>query len=576
MQIDRVKFRALLGAALIYGTLVTPKFAMADAYPVPGSADPSRALESFQLPMKKQEGIEAPTPPRQAVAEAPPGMENLKFVLNDLSVLDMQAYKPEDLLPIYSEYLGKEISVATVFKIMAAVQQKYLDDGYALTKVVIPNQNIQEGHVQLGVIEGHVGEVEIEGDVRPSAVLADAARQIKEMRPLNVKKLERIMLVTNDLPDLNVSAILAKTQNPEEHPPGTVRLVIKKNPEREERGSIEVNDHGSVFTGPLQTQATMRAFHIGPNYSELQAGGLVSMPVQEQRSAFANYNIPILGVSGTKASFSVSHSATEPGSSLSVLDIKGSSSSVGAEISYPIIRERDKTLKVDAGVEFKNARTKILGEELYDDRVRVVKAGVNYNFTDTWAGYTMMDMHAYKGFNILGARESGSENLSREDGRSDFHKFQFVIGRIQALPANFEVYAVANGQYTRDPLLSSEEFGFGGGQLGRGYDPSEITGDKGVSASLELRYRKVVEIAKKPVEVQPYAFYDVGKVWNIDPDAKDKVSAMSAGAGLRLNINSEWDADLNFAVPLTRSADNEPKYQNDVGSRVLFSLTKRF
>ena len=234
------------------------------------------------------------------------------------------------------------------------------------------------------------------------------------------------------------------------------------------------------------------------------------------------------------------------------------------------------TLRVDAGIEWKNARTDILAEELYDDRLRILKAGLNFNATDSWAGYSVLDVHYSQGLNLFGVREAGSINLSREDGRPDFKKFEMLAGRIQALPWNLELYAIVSGQYSFDPLLSSEEFGFGGGQVGRGYDSSEITGDRGVAASVELRYNTEAPLFGKTLTLQPYAFYDIGKVWNIDEDAKDKVSAASVGLGTRFNFGNDWSADLNFAVPMTRSADNEPKYQNDLGARVLFSLTKSF
>ncbi|PZQ44602.1 MAG: hypothetical protein DI551_09790 [Micavibrio aeruginosavorus] len=541
---------------------------------LPGSVDPGRALENQERKPVPDRSLETEVRPKAAVPLTPAGAENLKFVLKHVWYEGMTAYEPQELQALYNEHLGKEISVATLFDIMAKVQQKYLDDGYALTKVVIPNQNIQGGEVRLAVIEGHVSEVEIAPDIRPSPVIDDAIKRIKDMHPLNVRTLERLMLILNDLPDLDVSAVLATPKAQEEA--GGVRLVLQKSPSADQRGIVALDDHGSVFSGPVQMRATGNIFHVGPAYSKASVTLFSAMPIDEQKSGSLSYSTPVFGASGAMATLSSSLTHTEPGSSLSILDIKGVSQSNEVNISYPLIRQRDMTLNIDGGFEWKNARTKILGEELYDDRLRILKTGLNLNFTDAWAGYNVADIHYSQGLDILGVRESGSEYLSRLDGKSDFHKFEMLVGRIQALPNNFELYGVVNGQYALDPLLSSEEFGFGGGQIGRGYDPSEITGDHGVAASFEVRYNTEVPIFKTSVLAQPYIFYDIGKIWNIDNGADDKISAASTGFGVRATLNQGWNMDLNLAIPMTRSADQEPKYQTDVGGRVLFSLSKSF
>lgn len=552
------------------------QFAIAQDITLPGAADPARARENITKPSAPQENREVDAPPRKAIAQAPPGMENLKFTLHSLNVENMTAYSEAEIAPLYSDLVGKEVSVAALFEVMAKIQQKYLDDGYALTKVFLPNQSIEGGNVRFGVIEGHVSEVELSGDLPQSGVIDDAAMRIRSMYPLNVKKLERIMLILNDLPDLNVSAVLAAPVNPAMAEPGAVRLILQKNQEKERIASVGMDNHGSAYTGPVQIRASARAFHIGPNYSELSLSGVVTAPFEEQKFGSAVYSVPVFGASGANLSVHASRASTEPGSDLSTLDIKGASHIAGADISYPIIRQRAMTLNVDAGFEWKDMRTKIVGEELYDDRLRVARIGGSLNFTDGFSGYNLIDLHYSRGLDIMGVRESGSENLSREDGRSDFGKIEILAGRVQALPADFEIFALFNGQYAYNTLLSSEEFGFGGGQVGRGFDPSEITGDHGVAASFEVRRAMHVTMFDKPFAIQPYLFYDFGKVWNIDEGAKDNISAASAGAGVRVSLGNDWNADLNIAKPLTKSADKEPKYQNDLGGRVLFSITRSF
>ena len=86
-------------------------------------------------------------------------------------------------------------------------------------------------------------------------------------------------------------------------------------------------------------------------------------------------------------------------------------------------------------------------------------------------------------------------------------------------------------QYSDEPLFSSEEFAVGGRVIGRGYDNGEILGDKGMGLSAELQYLTPVY---RDFSFQPYAFYDVGKVWNVDDidenTDNEKPDLESAGA----------------------------------------------
>jgi hemolysin activation/secretion protein len=558
------------------GGFPVPGLAQAVDSNLPGSADPGRVLQDLRLPVRPDAPQEQVPSRKKTVATPPPGTENIKFTLRGLSIEGMTAYSAEEIAALYQPYLDSEISVATLFEIMGKIQQKYLDDGYALTKVVLPNQNIEGGRVRFSVLEGHVGEVEVDPAIQKAPIIEDAVQQIAQMKPLNVKKLERIMLILNDTVDKNVSAVLMRPKEKESRE-GVVRLALKQNPpEKKIAGSFSIDDYGSKFSGPLQAKATARAFHIGPAYSKLEVTAIGTAPLEEQRLGVVDYSLPILGVSGAVVTISASSIRTEPGSSLADLDIKGKAYNVGAEVSYPLIRQRDQTLKVNAGFEWKNAHTKILGEELYDDRMRILRAGLNYNFTDDLAGYNLLDIHFSKGLEIFGVREAGSPDLSRQDGRPDFKKVEFNAARLQALPRNFEVLATVSGQYAFDPLLSSEEFGFGGGFTGRGYDPSEITGDRGIAASLELRYGQDLRVLDASMKVQPYVFYDFGKIWNIDQGGEDNISAASGGLGVRINVEEDWDINFSLAKVFTKSAENELKYENDLGARALFSISRSF
>ncbi|MBI1326974.1 MAG: BamA/TamA family outer membrane protein [Alphaproteobacteria bacterium] len=557
-----------------------PAFLYAQITPdqLPPAADPSRVENIRPLQPDTDEALIPAAPKKEVAAAVPAGAENIKFVLKELRIEGMTAFTARDVQPLYAHLLSREISLADLFSVMVALQKEYNEAGYTLSKVVIPNQEIEDGTATLTVIEGYVAEVELSKDVPESAIIKNAIQRIYAMRPLNTKVLERILLILNRLPETNISAILASLNRVDSATaePGAVRLVLQQNKQDVPTGEIRIDNYGSVFSGPYEASIRKDFFNIGKKYSRLETYYSTTAQTPEQRYVFGRYSLPIWGVSGAEFFVGASKAWTKPGSSLDVLDIEGISTKIMTGISYPLVLQRDKICTLDASFDISNAYTKLLGDRFYDDRQRVLRSGIGYSFSDSGNGINTVDFHYHKGLGILGVRDKGSQDLSRAEGDPTFDKVTGLLSRAQALPSNFELTLRLSGQYAVQPLLSSEEFGFGGEGIGRGYDSSEITGDRGFSASLELRHRGQGYLKDLPFIIEPYIFYDFGKVWNIDPSSANTLSGATTGGGIEINVNNQWDGNLLFAWPLTRSIENPPKYANEQGPRFLLSIGRRF
>lgn len=575
-RLRRMKLHGLATLTLLIAGISAPHFALSN--PLPSTADPSRLNRETPSPSQQMRSIGEQSRPATASPNIPAGADDEKFILSAVEITGMTAYSPQEIEKIYARYVGQEISVAVLFEIIAALHNKYLQDGYTLSRVFLPVQNITAGIAKIEVVEGYISAVELDPSVPGSFVIDDAVARILAMRPLNTVELERLLLIINALPHMGVSAILASLDDthPDAKIPGALRLVLRNEKHAELFAGLGFDNHGSVFTGPFQLSGFGRVFDLGVQHSRLEISSTVSTSLPEQQFLALDYKMPVLGASGTTLSLTASIAKTEPGSNLDALDIQGLSKFIGAEISYPLIRQRGMVLNIDAGFDLRNSKTDILDDRLYDDRLRVLRAGFNFNASDSWSGVTLMDFHYARGLNILGARETGSVDLSREDGESDFNKMTATLGRLQSLPHHFEAYGILTGQFAFEPLLSAEEFGFGGGVLGRGYNPSEIAGDRGIAGTVELRHHSGALPGPFAIQAQPYVFYDIGKVWNIDQGDTTHMSAASSGAGARFATQDGWNMDMNLAFPLTRAAQNAPKYSHKYGPRIMFEIRKAF
>ena len=553
--------------------LLVPGWAMAQ---VPSAADPARILAPGIEPEAELDQLKSPAQSAEPKAlTIPPGADELHFKLTVMTIEGMSAYRTQEIEPIYRELLGKEISLADLYRMAETLQTKYRQEGYVLTHVAPALQDRARGTASLIVTEGYVAEVELQSGLETNPATEDAKACILAMRPLNMLQLERLMLILNELGDLNVSAVVAAMKDPETAPRGAVRLILQKNDVTRKDSSISIDDYGSVFAGPVQGALNLRFYNVGLDNSAL--GLLVSgtSPLSEQHYGAINYSLPLNGASGLSLEAMALAAESNLGGPLKPLDIEGESQTYRLGLSYPIIKQRAESWKIDGAFEVKNATTDLSGIPLYDDHLRIASVGSNYSFSDEWAGSNVMDVHYSQGLGIFDASEKG-DDLSRLDGDPEFHKFEFYAARLQSLPQQFELYALVNGQYSFEPLLSAEEFGFGGSQIGRGYDPSEMTGDRGISGSLELRYRAETEWMDWALVLLPYGFYDIGKVWNIDTGAHNQSAGSSAGFGSRWSLDNTLTGNVNIAWPLTKPADNPPNYTSPHGPRLLFSVNRTF
>lgn len=83
--------------------------------------------------------IGTPQAPTQPVDEA---AKAIMFNFNKIIFEGMTVFKPEDLLPLYKDMLGKKISLADLQMLTEKFEKYYSERGYILTRVIIPPKKL--------------------------------------------------------------------------------------------------------------------------------------------------------------------------------------------------------------------------------------------------------------------------------------------------------------------------------------------------------------------------------------------------------------------------------------------------
>lgn len=512
---------------------------------------PDRPPAKFVVPEGQSSGVTIPDSAKQ-----------VKFTLSQIRLEGASIFTENELGAIYQPYLNHEITLDIIWRIAGQITERYQNAGYFLSRAYVPAQEIDGGVVTIKVVEGYIGEVNVE-----DSTLADhffvrqLTARIKDKRPLSAYDLESFMLQTNALPGFEFRAFVEPLKGVED---GVTRLSL--HPQKETgNGLVSFDNFGSRFLGPHQATLTYQDSFLP--LQETTLSGLTSIPTDEIKYFSLLHVVPVYP--DWTVELSGSYSTSAPGASLRSNDIKGNSRDIGLNVNWKPIRQRQENLTVSLELTGKNTNSDILSNNpLTRDRIRVARGRLGYDTSDSWNGYNYITFIASRGLNVLGASEDGDANLSRAGAESDFSTAQFSYIRQQAISNNLTLIGQFSGQLASGSLFSSEEFGYGGQTFGRAYDPSELTGDHGLAASLELRYLGIG--AWQEASFVPYAFYDIGKVWNEDIGGIAE-SAAAAGLGVRVNHSSGFTGNLGLAYPLTHDI-SVPIYGNSINPRVLFHL----
>ena len=510
-----------------------------------------------------------------ATHQAPNGSDAITLTLASLQVDGVGIYGADELDPIYRDKLGTTVSLTEVYEIATALTNKYRNDGYILTQVVVPPQTIESGNVRLRVVEGFVDQIIIEGEPRVSAAerIRSYADNLRENNILNAQSLERYMLLINDLPGITARGVLSQSKTTAGA--SDLTIIVERDAYEAE---VSLDNHGSRFLGPYQ------ASYVGSHnsvfgYNELIRTQFVLSGDKDRKDelAFGSvlYEQPISKY-GTKMRFIGSATATEPGDDLDEFEVKGHSQFFSASVSHPFIRSRTTNLNARATFDFRNSDSKNnLEPNTRKDRIRSVRLGATYQFIDSLfgVGVNAVDFEFSQGVNVFGASDEGQANLTRSQGDPLYSKAEIQVQRLQRMTSSVNLLLSGAGQWSATPLLSSEEFGVGGYNTGRGYDSSEVVGDDGISGTVELQWNKPRDI-QYIHDYQLFGFVDAGRVWDQDATTSTgkRDSIVSAGIGVRADITENTEAGFGIALPLTRRVDTS----NDNDPRYYFNVTHKF
>jgi hemolysin activation/secretion protein len=447
-----------------------------------------------------------------------------------------------ELSKVIKDSVGKEFSFSELQNIADRITG-YLksEKGYLLSKAYLPQQDITEGIIEIAVLTGKLEvnpTINISGESRinPKVLEGIAAKSASPNEALRLDKIERAVLLMNDLPGISAKASIEQGASP-----GTSKLVINAAEGKLLKTTLSLDSYGDRYTGIFRSG-------LQANFNDpFKAGDQIALSVNKAKKmtqARTDYSIPV-GSQGMTGSAYYSYLKYSLGKELTVLEAKGTAQNAGIGLTYPVVRTRNSGVWSNLGIDYMNLKDKIFGETTGDRKLFIGKAGLTANHYDGFGGggMTMSSLNIDLGnVDLSGLKIAGIYDKSGPKTSGRFIRATYSLARLQRITQQTSLFLSARGQFSAENLDSSEKFILGGPTGVRAYPVSEGSGDSGHMMTLEVRHD--LPLQQPWFNTQLVSFIDTGIVrlhktpWSGSiNNATDNNRYSLSGAGLGINIS---------------------------------------
>ncbi|MDQ5986745.1 MAG: Heme/hemopexin transporter protein HuxB [Syntrophus sp. SKADARSKE-3] len=435
----------------------------------------------------------------------------IKIKINSFRITGNTVFKKDDLLPLVAENIGKEISLAGLQKSIRKITEYYQIRGYLLARAYLPAQKIKDGVVEIAVLEGKLGLVELRMDKVPPLAQLSAQRVIKgairEGDVINEKGLEKTILLLRDILALDVQATLKPGTTI-----GTTDLLLELSRKPPFSVSLDGDNQGNRYTGYYRSSLQATANNLSGLGESMSVRGMTSG--EGMLYGRVNASFPV-GYWGSRIGASYSQMKYKLGDDFSNLDASGNAKVTSLYMFHPLIRSRRFNLYTQLQYDYKTMEDKVdVSSSITEKTLHVGTLSLSLDAMDEFWGGGVTNLNlsgVYGKLNLQPDSVLANDSLTaRTDGF--YEKALLMFSRRQQLFGPFSLSMLFNGQYSTTNLDSSEKFPLGGPNAVRSYPVNEASGDRGYTVTGELIYIAPRFWEKQPWDMQFTGFIDYGEV----------------------------------------------------------------
>jgi hemolysin activation/secretion protein len=469
-------------------------------------------------------------------------------------------YRPPALFAAYRSQLGRPLTPAVASAVTSALARMYERDGYSPPELRIDDPLLAAGILRIEVFEPRFTHVTLSGNQGPfQRRLATLGARIAASNPVRPAQVRRALQLMRSLPGLSVIDSVARDASVRNG--FILTLTVAYRPVE---GLVDLSNRGSKEIGPVFASGEVAANGLLGHAEKLGALFTAATDYQEYHAAGAFGDLP-LSDSGTHVSLLGLYSYSVPHVSAGDPVDTFRRTLAQLRVTQPLPGPGASSLALVGGLDIDNQLTDQDAALLRDDRLRIADLGLQAAWGAGAATRYSAVFDLRQGLNALGSQ------LYAADLVPDLRSKDFLLARLQltqltALGERWSLRVDGILQHSGYVLPYSEQLTIGGQVLGHGFEVSQVAGDSGADARIDLR-RRLARLADSG-EISLYGYYDYGIVWS--QDGSPQQCAALTGLGIAFS-RAAWTGTAEVAQPLIH-----PDVDGSRAPRVLAEITWHF
>lgn len=516
-----------------------------------------------QLPPPEQllpgSDVNTPTVPEQnQPGDIPQTIRVTKF-----NVTGSTVFSAKDFDKITEQYKNRSITIAELFQVRSDITKYYVDRGYITSGAYIPPQKLKDGVVEIRVIEGSLEEIKVNGTRRLNAGYVRSRLEIATRKPLNRERLLEALQVLQLNPLIqNLSAELAAGTRP-----GVSTLEVSVREAKTFDAQFSIDNGRSPSVGSFRRSVQLSEANL-LGWGDSLSGSYTN--TDGSNSFDFNYTVPINPRNGT---FAFSYGTSDNNvieRPFNTLDIESYSKYYEVTLRQPIIQKPNRELAVGLALTRRESQASLLNDDP-NGPIPFPAVGADPNgrtsvtalrFIQEWTQRDSQQVFAARSqFSIGLDALNSTTNANSPDSR--FYAWRGQAQWVRLLAPDTLLLLRGDLQFADRPLVALEQFGLGGQQSVRGYRQDALLTDNGFFASAEVRLPIWRQRQSQSV-LQVVPFIDVGTSWNKGDTPNPETSTLvSAGLGLRLQLGSRLNAQIDWGIPLVSIDSRKNTWQEN-------------
>ncbi len=517
----------------------TPAVAAVPALPEPPGADAPATAADDRVLVPVLRGLEFVANP-DAGRRDPVAVEGLR--ITGIALLETAEFRA-----LATPYLGRPLTLRALNRLTRDVVIYFRRHGRPVVDVLVPEQNVSTGTVQILVVEGRLGRVRVEGNKWFTAGQISSAIRARPGEVIAGGPLLADIAWINGNPFRQVDLVFTRGSKP-----GETDVVLRTYDLRPLRLYTGYEDSGNALTGFDRVLLGVNWGNAFDRNEQLNYQLTASPDLEKLVAHSGSYIVPLAAWRHTLTVFG-SYAESRPVLAGGLFALDGRAWQAGARYRLPLASgSTASTRALTLGVDVKRSNNNLAfgGTRIFAAENDVIQGNAVFSASHpdlhgmTSGEFTL----AVSPGGLTTGNRTRAYQAARSFARPDYVYARFELERRTKLPAGLFWITRGTAQLASANLLGSEQLGLGGASSLRGYEDREANGDDGFTLVNEIHFPPfpvVGAIARGRTNdrLDPLVFLDYGVVASHQrlPGEPQRLELASAGLGFRYNLRGNFN-----------------------------------